>query len=690
MSNWGLPTLTSTYTLFLSELSNRLNDAAQQNRTGGGTVPSTVTLTNPPVGTVRWNSSSSVWEANTGTGATSSVPVWEALSTSYGITVANANRWKTTRTISISSGDLTAAAVNIDGTADIAIASATLATVNSNVGAFGSASAVPSITVNAKGLITAVSTAALGSIATQEANAVAITGGAISGTHITLVQSTTAAPTAEGRLEWDTDHDLLMLGTGGATKTFAPLVPTAQVTMQSHTMSTGCVWGGNTVPVANGGTGAADAAAARTNLGVASMGTQGAGAVAITGGSIGGTGLTLVQSLTAAPTAEGVVEWDTNDDLLVVGTGEATKTFAPLVPTAGVTAQSWTMGAGCVWNGGVTTVAYGGTGAATLTGLVYGNAAAAFSAATAAQVVSVIGSTEIALATNVSAGAVGDLLYQSGANVTAKLADVATGKALLSGGVGVAPAYGKIGLTDHVSGTLALANGGTGGTDAATARSGIGAAKSGANTDITSLSSPALAAATATTAAVDTNTTQVATTAFVVAQASAVAGAALGTAAVGTSLRYARADHVHASAAAATLELATSVEVQTGTSSTKAIPPASLKSSQGFTNYFQSSQQTITSAGALTIAHGLGRKPILVLPFLNCTTADAGYSVNDELLMSGGDNGNNRSSSFVCDSVNINVRFSSTASSFVSANKADGVAQALVNASWKLTIRVWA
>lgn len=49
-----------------------------------------------------------------------------------------------------------------------------------------------------------------------------------------------------------------------------------------------------------------------------------------------------------------------------------------------------------------------------------------------------------------------------------------------------------------------------------------------------------------TTAAADTNTTQIATTAFVVGQASSTAPAATGTAAVGTSLRYARADHVHA------------------------------------------------------------------------------------------------------------------------------------------------
>ena len=57
--------------------------------------------------------------------------------------------------------------------------------------------------------------------------------------------------------------------------------------------------------------------------------------------------------------------------------------------------------------------------------------------------------------------AVGDVLYASGATTLASLADVATGNALISGGVGVAPSYGKIGLTTHVSGILPTANGGT-------------------------------------------------------------------------------------------------------------------------------------------------------------------------------------------------------------------------------------
>lgn len=49
------------------------------------------------------------------------------------------------------------------------------------------------------------------------------------------------------------------------------------------------------------------------------------------------------------------------------------------------------------------------------------------------------------------------------------------------------------------------------------------------------------------TAAVDTSTTQLATTAFVLGQAGSSTPATNGTAAVGTSLRYARADHVHGS-----------------------------------------------------------------------------------------------------------------------------------------------
>ena len=54
--------------------------------------------------------------------------------------------------------------------------------------------------------------------------------------------------------------------------------------------------------------------------------------------------------------------------------------------------------------------------------------------------------------------AVGDILYASTTTALSSLADVATGNALISGGVNTAPSYGKIGLTTHVSGNLPVAN----------------------------------------------------------------------------------------------------------------------------------------------------------------------------------------------------------------------------------------
>ena len=71
--------------------------------------------------------------------------------------------------------------------------------------------------------------------------------------------------------------------------------------------------------------------------------------------------------------------------------------------------------------------------------------------------------------TGQSVYAIGDLLYADTTTTLAKLPDVATGNALISGGVGVAPAWGKIGLTTHVSSVLPIANGGTNGTSTPTA-----------------------------------------------------------------------------------------------------------------------------------------------------------------------------------------------------------------------------
>ncbi|MBK7131949.1 MAG: hypothetical protein IPH69_03725 [Bacteroidales bacterium] len=64
--------------------------------------------------------------------------------------------------------------------------------------------------------------------------------------------------------------------------------------------------------------------------------------------------------------------------------------------------------------------------------------------------------------TDLSSGsAVGDLLTGTATGFT-RLADVATGNVLISGGAGAPPTYGKVGLTTHVSGVLEALNGGTG------------------------------------------------------------------------------------------------------------------------------------------------------------------------------------------------------------------------------------
>ena len=72
--------------------------------------------------------------------------------------------------------------------------------------------------------------------------------------------------------------------------------------------------------------------------------------------------------------------------------------------------------------------------------------------------------------TGLTSYTIGDIVYASGSTTLSKLADVATGNALISGGVGSAPSWGKVGLTTHVSGILPIANGGT---NASTADAGL-------------------------------------------------------------------------------------------------------------------------------------------------------------------------------------------------------------------------
>lgn len=112
-----------------------------------------------------------------------------------------------------------------------------------------------------------------------------------------------------------------------------------------------------------------------------------------------------------------------------------------------------------------------------------------------------------------------------------------------------------------------------------------------------------------------------------------------------------------------------------------------------FTKVFISAQQAITAAGGLTLAHGLVVQPTLIQSKIHCVTAEAGYSIGDEVIINTGcdfDGTNNRGLSVVPDTTNLNVRYGSSASPILALNKSSGVATLLTPANWKLIVSAWA
>ena len=132
----------------------------------------------------------------------------------------------------------------------------------------------------------------------------------------------------------------------------------------------------------------------------------------------------------------------------------------------GYTLNTLGAGSGISVTNGAGTITIANTGVLSFSGGTTGLTPVA-----AAVGVVVLGGTLIAAngGTGFASYAVGDLLYADTTTTLAKLADVATGNALISGGVSTAPSWGKIGLTTHVDGVLPIANGGTNGTATPTA-----------------------------------------------------------------------------------------------------------------------------------------------------------------------------------------------------------------------------
>jgi hypothetical protein len=99
---------------------------------------------------------------------------------------------------------------------------------------------------------------------------------------------------------------------------------------------------------------------------------------------------------------------------------------------------------------------------------------------------------------------------------------------------------------------------------------------------------------------------------------------------------------------------------------------------------FTSTDQTITAAGTLTIAHGLGSTPKKVWCDLVCQTAQANYSIGEVvkayIVVP------NRGASVIADATNINIRYAAgdgTNAVYALLDKTTGVNTDLTSANWK-------
>lgn len=136
------------------------------------------------------------------------------------------------------------------------------------------------------------------------------------------------------------------------------------------------------------------------------------------------------------------------------------------------------------------------------------------------------------------------------------------------------------------------------------------------------------------------------------------------------------------------VEAATTAEMTAGTANK--FPDAAKVKAFYDGKRFTSSGQTITTAGLLTLAHGLGAVPRHITMWIVCTDAggDVGYSQNDKVMVTvvSSSSALNRYNSVYVDSTNVYVRFDSASGAFIIGNKGTGVAGVITDSKWQLYI----
>ena len=345
-------------------------------------------------------------------------------------------------TLNLSSSDV---AITTNATTDTV--TLTLATVNSNVGSFGSSIDIPVVTVNAKGLVTAASSSAVRTGSTTQTGVLQLEDSTAS------TSTSTAATPAAVKTAYDlalaalpksggTMTGSITLRAGTATAGTAPVYLTSGTNLT--TAAAGAVeWNGTNLFITQT-TGPTRKTVAFTDSNITGTASNVTGTVAVSNGGTGQTtytdGQILIGNTTGNTLAKSTLTGTTNQVTVTNGAGSITLSLPQSIHTAA-------------------TPTFAGLTLSGLTGYLKGNGASALTASSTVPVGDLTGTLG---ATNGGTGqstwTLGDLLYSSAANTLAKLGGNTTAvKQFLTqtgtGTVSAAPAWGAITAGD-LPGTL--------------------------------------------------------------------------------------------------------------------------------------------------------------------------------------------------------------------------------------------
>lgn len=136
-------------------------------------------------------------------------------------------------------------------------------------------------------------------------------------------------------------------------------------------------------------------------------------------------------------------------------------------------------------------------------------------------------------------------------------------------------------------------------------------------------------------------------------------------------------------------EIATQSEVNTGTDDARFVTALKLTTWSNAKDYV-SSAQAMTVGAQTVLAHGLGVQPKSVQIYLQCVTAQYGYTAGQQVLINpaindSSDTTNSRGFSIIVDSTNITVRVGTIALLFIRADT--GGAVSITTANWNFVIK---